>query len=180
MQMDSREKEILALLFASGSPVSPNRMAAALSDEEPLIRNLTLHLKAVLEDEDFPIRIISLNGSFQLCTAEKYTPCIKRLLNSKRNSPLSQASLEVLAAVAYNEPVTRAYVEQVRGVDCAAILNSLVEKELIEEAGRLDLPGRPIAYKTTENFLRTFGMESLSQLPEIEENNNSKEGGEAI
>ena len=180
MLKDRLEKAILALLFASGSPVTPKRLAEALDIEEPLAKNLTLGLKAMFEDEDFPLRIISLNGSFQICTDERYTPAVKRLLNSKRNAPLSQASLEVLAAVAYNEPVTRAYVEQVRGVDSSAILNSLVEKELIEEAGRLDLPGRPIAYKTTENFLRTFGLESLSQLPDIEEKNDPTEGGEAV
>ena len=162
---DNYDKLIMALLFASGEPVSTLKLAQAMEIEEQTAHGLILRLKEKLEDEDFPLRVIALGNQFQLATHKKYTPAIKVLLNNLRNVPLTQASLEVLAAIAYNEPVTRAYVEQVRGVDSSSIVSSLVEKELLQEAGRLDLPGRPIAYKTTPNFLRIFGLETLDDLP---------------
>ena len=166
---DRYEKTLLALLFASGEGVSPAKIAEAMKIDENLALSILLKLKRELEEEDFPLRILNLEGNFQLCTDRSYTPVIKALLSSRRNSPLSPASLEVLAAVAYNEPVTRAYIEQVRGVESSKILSSLVDKELLCEAGRLDLPGKPISYKTTPNFLRTFGLESLKDLPPIDE-----------
>lgn len=179
MLHDRNEKTLLALLFASGEGVSPAKIAEAMEIEESLALSILLKLKEEFENEDFPLRILNLEGNFQLCTDKSYAPNIKALLSSRKNSPLSSASLEVLAAVAYNEPVTRAYIEQVRGVDSSGILTSLVDKELLCEAGRLDLPGRPIAYRTTPNFLRTFGLESLKDLPSIEEDEeNLKKVGE--
>lgn len=89
------------------------------------------------------------------------------MLSQKRSTPLSQSAMEVLAIIAYNQPVTRAFVEQIRGVDSSSAVNSLVVRDLVEEAGRLELPGRPIAYRTTANFLRCFGLQSLDELPDI-------------
>jgi segregation and condensation protein B len=112
-------------------------------------------------------QLVRLDDSYQLITRPEYAPDVKAALAITRSATLSQAALEVLAVVSYNQPVTRSFVEQIRGVDCSAVMNSLVEKHLIEEAGRLELPGRPISYRTTDVFLRSFGLESLEQLPEI-------------
>ncbi len=176
---DSSEKTLLALLFASGESVSIKKIAEAMEIDESLALKTADRLKKRLEEENFPLKILRLEDSFQLCTDKSYSRQIGRLLSSRKNSPLSPAALEVLAAVAYNQPVTRAYIEQVRGVDSSKILTSLVDKELLCEAGRLDLPGKPIAYKTTPDFLRIFGLESLKELPLIDEEQKSlKEAGE--
>ena len=111
----------------------------------------------------------------QLCTKTEFEPYIRRAFEIKRNAPLSQAALEVLAIIAYNQPVTRAFAEQVRGVDSSGVISTLVEKGLIEEAGRLDLPGKPIAYRTTPLFLRSFGLESLEDLPPVADEAETEE-----
>ena len=113
-----------------------------------------------------------------MCSQKEYIDVIRALLELKKNTPLSQAALEVLAIVAYNQPVTKAFIEQVRGVDCSGVIRSLSEKALIEEAGRLDLPGRPLLYGTTENFLRCFSLESLENLPELPEKEKVSDGSE--
>ncbi len=159
------EKTLLAVLFAAGEPVAPERIAAALEVETTDVQRLLQHIADELDDTDFPLQVQVLGGQYQLTTRPRDTESIRRVLAERRNTPLSQAALEVLAAVAYNQPVTRAYVEQVRGVDSSATVSSLVEKGLLEEAGRLEVPGRPIAYRTTPVFLRTFGLSSLEDLP---------------
>ncbi len=159
------EKTLLAVLFAVGEPIAPERIAAALELDAADVRRLLDHIADSLEERDFPLEVQRLGGQYQLTTRPRDTDAIRRVLNERRNTPLSQAALEVLAAVAYNQPVTRAYIEQVRGVDSSGTVASLVEKGLLEEAGRLELPGRPIAYQTTANFLRTFGLSSLEDLP---------------
>ena len=113
------------------------------------------------------ITLLSLNGSYQLATKEELATFIKAALEIKKNSVLSPAAMEALTIVAYNQPVTKGFVEHVRGVDSSGVVNSLVDKGLLAEAGRLDLPGRPIAYKTTDNFLRCFRLASLDDLPPI-------------
>ena len=159
------ESAVLAVLFAVGEPLAPSRLAEALETKEEGVRSLLEHLRDTLEAQAGAFQILNLNGQYQLATREEHTGLIRRVMNQRRSVPLSQAALEVLAAVAYNQPVTRAYVEQVRGVDSSSIIASLVEKGLLEEAGRLELPGRPICYQTTPNFLRTFGLSSLEELP---------------
>lgn len=159
------ESAVLAVLFAVGEPLAPSRLAEALETKEEVVRSLLEHLRDTLEAHAGAFQILNLNGQYQLATREEHTGLIRRVMNQRRSVPLSQAALEVLAAVAYNQPVTRAYVEQVRGVDSSSIIASLVEKGLLEEAGRLELPGRPICYQTTPNFLRTFGLSSLEELP---------------
>jgi segregation and condensation protein B len=170
------ENRLMAVLFAAGEPISLQRLALALEMDAETVRKLTERLRGQLEEEDGALVVLRLEDHYQLAARERYTPLIRKVLTERRNTPLSQASLEVLAAVAYNQPVTRAYVEQVRGVDCAGIITSLTEKGLLEEAGRLELPGRPITYRTTANFLRTFGLTSLADLPPIEQLADTPDG----
>ncbi len=135
-------------------------------DEEAAVAVLE-SLKTKYEKFESSIEILRLENQWQLCTKKEFEPYIRGAFEIKRNAPLSQAALEVLAVIAYNQPVTRAFAEQVRGVDCSGVISTLVEKGLIEEAGRLDLPGRPISYKTTPLFLRSFGLESIEDLPPV-------------
>ncbi len=159
------EKTLFAVLFAAGEPMPLRRLADALELETEDLRRLLRNLSQELEDTDFPLRLLDLDGQYQLATRPRDSEAIRRVLLERRSAPLSQAALEVLAAVAYNQPVTRAYIEQVRGVDSTATVTSLTEKGLLEEAGRLEVPGRPITYRTTPAFLRTFGLSSLEDLP---------------
>lgn len=120
-----------------------------------------------LEQDKYPVEIRRFEDSVQLCTRLGFEKQILKALDTRRNSTLSQAALEVLAIIAYNQPVSRSFIEQIRGVDSSSIVSSLLEKALIEDAGRLDLPGKPIGFRTTDVFLRCFGLSSLSELPEI-------------
>lgn len=159
------EQTLMAVLFAVGEPISPEKIASAFDVSAESVKSLLEHLKDTLDTQNGALQILYLGGQYQLVTRPEYTPDIQKVMQERRNVPLTPSTLEVLAAIAYNQPVTRAYVEQVRGVDSSGIISNLVEKNLIEEAGRLDLPGRPIAYKTTAHFLRTFGLSSLDELP---------------
>ena len=124
-------------------------------------------MKDRYEQESSGLLLVELEDSFQLCTKPEYASVVKQTMELRRNTPLSNAAMEVLAIIAYNQPVTRAFVEQVRGVDSSQTVLNLVEKGLVEEAGRLDIPGRPISYRTTQGFLRNFGMKSLEELPPL-------------
>lgn len=159
------EHKIEAILFAAGEPVELERLALALEIELPAARQQAESLAARLDREESPLQVLLLEGKYQLATRPAYAPVIRAAMELKRQQPLSQAAMEVLAIVAYNQPVTRAFVDQVRGVDSTGVMASLVEKGLVEEASRLELPGRPIAYRTGDVFLRTFGMSSLQELP---------------
>ena len=139
---------------------------------------LILELMDDYEKQERGIRIIKLNKSYQMVSAKKFAPEIRKVMDLRRNTPLSQAALEVLAVVAYNQPVTKAFVEQVRGVDCSGVIGSLTTKGLVEEKGRLELPGRPLLYGTTENFLRCFNISSLDELPPLPEGDEDKESEE--
>ena len=167
MELEQYEKMAEAILFAGGEPVEQKTVAAAIElDEEAAVAVLE-SLQAKYEKMESSIEVLRLDTQWQLCTRKEYETYIRSAFEIKRNIPLSQAALEVLAVVAYNQPVTRAFAEQVRGVDCSGVISTLAEKGLIEEAGRLDLPGKPIAYKTTPLFLRSFGLTSLDDLPPI-------------
>ena len=155
---------IEALLFASGEPISLDRLSEASGIEPETVVKLIDRLERKYNVSDSAIRVLRLENSYQLSTREEYAPYIKRAMENKRQARLSPAALEVLAVVAYNQPVTKAFVEQVRGTDSSGVINTLVERELLYEAGRLELPGR---YKTTDNFLRCFKLESLAQLPSL-------------
>ena len=167
MNVNELQGAIEAVLFASGEPVSLQRLSEALEVEKKIILQLIHALNDSYEKNENGIYIAVMDNQFQMCSKIKYAPYIKKILDIKRNVPLSQAAMEVLAVIAYNQPVSRSFVEQVRGVDSSGVMTTLQEKDLIEEAGRLDLPGRPISYKVTANFMRCFGLNSLKQLPPL-------------
>lgn len=158
-----------AMLFAAGDPVDPSKIAEVLDiDVENVIKMLG-HLQAVYDERNGGLSVIRIDGKYQICTREEFGEQVRGLLEIKKNTPLSQAAFEVLAIVAYNKTVTRSFIEQIRGVDCSGPVASLVQKGLIEEKGRLDLPGRPLVYGTTDRFLRCFSLNSLDDLPELPE-----------
>ena len=154
-----------AILFASGVPV-PLETISRAPEQKPKQTQLILEeLIREYSSEEYGIKIVRLEDSYQMCSKKEYGEYIRRVMDIKRNAPLSQAAMEVLAVIAYNQPVTKAFIEQVRGVDCSGVVGSLASKGLIEEKGRLELPGRPLLYGTTDNFLRCFQIESLDELP---------------
>lgn len=170
---------IEAILFASGASVELSRIASALEITEKQALEKTEELINDYNSADRGIMIIRLKDSFQMVSRREYAPQIRTVMDLRRNTPLSQAALEVLAVVAYNQPVTKAFVEQVRGVDCSGVIGSLTQKGLVEEKGRLELPGRPLLYGTTEHFLRCFNISSLEELPPLPENDGESKEAEA-
>lgn len=156
-----------AILFASGEPLEMEKAAEAMGISFDDVFSLYEELNKKYSDENSGLSVLKLKNRLQLCTKKEYHTYVKNVLEIKRNAPLSQAAFEVLAVIAYNQPVTKSFIEQVRGVDCSGVVSSLCEKGLIEEKGRLDLPGRPLLYGTTDSFLRCFELSSLSDLPPI-------------
>ena len=175
--MEERELKnaVEAVIFASGTPVELSKIAQGL--KIGMLQAMTICDGLVEEyaKAERGIRIVRLNNSYQMCTVEKYADIIRDVMDIKRNTPLSQAAAEVLAVIAYNQPVTKAFIEQVRGVDCSGVVSSLVSRQLIEEKGRLELPGRPLVYGTTEHFLRCFNISSADELPPLP---NEEQGDE--
>lgn len=169
--METREYQaaIEAILFASGEPVPVSRLAQALELEESEVQYLAEGLMERYRRQEGGIALRRLDDAYQLCSEAAYAPYVRKAMDIRRNTPLSQAAMEVLAVVAYNQPVTKAFVEQVRGVDCGAVLQGLMTKGLVEEKGRLELPGRPLLYGTTPHFLLSFGLTSLEDLPPLPE-----------
>jgi len=168
MDIQELSNTLEAVLFASGEAVESKRLCEALSTDITSLEEAVAVLETKYADNS-GIELLRLDSAFQLATKQEYAPHIKSVLEIKRNSALSPAAMEALTIIAYNQPVTKAFVESVRGVDSSGVVNSLVEKGLLCEAGRLDLPGRPIAYATTENFLRAFKLSSLKDLPPLPE-----------
>lgn len=156
-----------AVLFASGDPISIDRLSQTFELKPEEIEKYIKELETRLENSASGFYVVRLENTYQLVTREEFAPYIKKAFDIKRRTPLSPASLEVLAVIAYNQPVTRAFIEQVRGVDCSGVVSTLVEKGLIEERGRLELPGRPLLYGTTKTFLRSFSLNDLSDLPPL-------------
>lgn len=173
---------IEAVLFSGGEPVGIAQLSRALSSEPETVEAAAELLADRLDRCGSGIKLIRLDNSYQLATREEYEEYIKTAFDMRRRTPLSQAALEVLAVIAYNQPVTKSFVEQVRGVDCSGVMSTLVEKNLIEERGRLELPGRPLLYGTTKNFLRCFSISSLSELPPLpgKETGTEPEMGEQL
>ena len=167
MEIKEYKAAMEAVLFASDEPVSLSRMAEALELDTETALRLLEDLVNEYGMRGGGLRILKLDNSYQMCSSTDYAQPVRRALDLRRNTPLSQAAMEVLAIVAYNQPVTRAFVEQVRGVDCGAVMQGLSAKGLIEERGRLELPGRPLLYGTTADFLRCFGISSLAELPPL-------------
>ncbi len=167
MEINKLKANLEALLFACGEPVELDRLAKVMEIDKATLIKVANSLAADLNDENRGIILTEIDGRYELSTKEQYQSSIRELLMIKRDAPLSQAAFEVLAIIAYNQPVTRGFVSGVRGVDSDGSVVNLVEKGLVEEAGRLELPGRPIAYKTTDQFLRCFNISHLSQLPPL-------------
>jgi len=158
-----------AILFASGEPVEVSRIAQALELDADVISGALWELSRSLDERGSGICLLRLGSKYQLCSRTEYAQQVRNVLDIKKNAPLSPAAFEVLAVVAYNQPVTKAYIEQIRGVDCSGVVATLCQKGLLEEKGRLDLPGRPLLYGTTPDFLRCFCLSSLADLPELPE-----------
>ena len=159
-----------AVLFAMGEPIEIERLCVALELDEIVVSDVLSQLQEKYESDEYGICLLKLDNKYQICTKQKYADNIRSVIEVKKNAPLSQAAFEVLAIIAYNQPVTKAFVEQIRGVDCGGVISSLCQKSLIEEKGRLDLPGRPLIYGTTAEFLRCFCISSLDELPPLPEN----------
>ena len=162
---------IEAVLFAAGHPVTYSKLAQVLETTAGVIKKIAHDYSEEYNKEysSVPkgIMMLCFDDSCQLCTREQYGMQIREALGIKRGGNLSQSSIETLAVIAYNEPVTRAFVDTVRGVDSSYAITTLSEKNMIEPCGRLDVPGRPILYRTTSDFLRVFGIDSLEELPEV-------------
>ena len=168
--IQSIEGAIEAILYAAGYPVKYEKIAEVLGLDLRNTKTLIKHMseKYNSDNSEHGIALLTFDETCQFCTKEQYAPYIREALGIRRGGNLSASSMEVLAIVAYNQPVTRTFIDQVRGVDSSYAVNSLIDKALIEACGRLDAPGRPMLYATTEKFLRVFGLRSLSELPETE------------
>ena len=169
-QIKSIEGAIEAILYAAGYPVKYEKIAEVLGLDVNNTKTLISHMADSYNSESSKrgILLLTFDDTCQFCTKEQYAPYIREALGLRRGGNLSASSMEVLAIVAYNQPVTRSFIDQVRGVDSSYAVNSLIDKALIASCGRLDAPGRPMLYATTEKFLRVFGLRSLSELPETE------------
>ncbi len=156
-----------AVLFAGGEPMSIERFSQVFDITPEKVVEVMELLAKKMKKNGSGLELLRLENTYQLATKAEYADYIKKAFDMRRRTPLSPAALEVLAVIAYNQPVTRSFVEQVRGVDCSGVLTTLIEKELIEERGRLELPGKPLLYGTTKTFLRCFNISDLSELPEL-------------
>ena len=165
----SQRAIVEAILFASGDPIPLSRLADASGMDEKQLPGLLNGLNQHDAADGHALQVLLLENTAQLCTREPYAPYIQAALEQKRTLPLTPAALEVLTIAAYHQPVTKRFISHVRGIDSSALVNTLVERELLEEGERLDLPGRPLAYRTTDAFLRCFGLSSLKDLPPLPE-----------
>lgn len=157
-----------AMLFAHAEPVEVARLADALRISPRETEELLKNLQKQYDEKESGFALMRFGTDrWQMTTRPYYGEMVKRILDTRRNAPLSPAALEVLAVIAYNQPVSRSFIEQVRGVDSSSTVTKLLEKGLIEEAGRLDLPGKPVAFQVTDNFLRVFGLGGLQDLPPL-------------
>ena len=169
-ELKNIEGAIEAILYAAGYPVKYSKLSEVLGLDVHNVKTIVEHMSEGFNSDKSKrgISLLVFEETCQFCTKEQYAPYIREALGIRRGGNLSASSMEVLAVVAYNQPVTRSFVDQVRGVDSSYAFNSLIDKALIEACGRLDAPGRPMLYVTTEKFLRVFGINSLSELPATE------------
>lgn len=158
---------IEAILFAAGDSIPIDRLSLILGTPEDEVSLIARELAEKYEREERGMRVLRLDDRLQMCSAPEYAPYITRALEQRKPPMLSQPALETLAVVAYFQPVTRAYIDQVRGVDSSYTVGVLAERGLIEACGKLDVPGRPSLFRTTDVFLRTMGIENLSELPPL-------------
>ena len=175
MEIRDIEGALEGILFAAGEPVSVERIAGVLAVDKDLVLDVAARLADKFSFERRGIRLVKFDNLLQLCSAPEYADYIRMALETRKPPQLTQPALEVLAIVAYFQPVTRAYIDQVRGVDSSYTVSILNDRGLIEPCGRLAVPGRPVLYRTTNAFLRTFGVESIAELPELPEINSDEE-----
>ncbi len=168
MEATELEHIIEAILFAAGEPVQTQRLAFAAECDTDEIDTAAKRLMDRLSYERRGVRVVKLENAYQMCSSSEMSAYITKALETRKPPKLSASQLETLTIIAYYQPATKAYVEQIRGVDSTYSVGALLNKHLIEESGRLNVPGRPILYRTTPDFLRTFGLTSLDELPEIE------------
>ena len=177
LTLEEKKRILEAVLFAAGHPVTFKKLSEVIGIGEKEVARIVAEYSAEYESCGLPrgIQLLQLGNACQLVTKEVFAPYIKEALGVKDGGNLSKASLETLAVIAYNQPVTRAYIDQVRGVDSAYSLGVLTDRDLITEMGRMDVPGRPRLYGTTEVFLRVFGLSDISELPPL-----ALAGGEGV
>lgn len=168
------KSSIEAILFAAGESVPVARLSLILEVNESEIETAAGEMAEAYIEQGRGIRLLRLDKSLQLCSAPEYAELISKTLEQRKPARLSQAALETLAVVAYFQPVTRSFIEQMRGVDSSYTVSVLEDRGLIEVGGRMDVPGRPLVYKTTDVFLRTMGVSELSQLPSLPDMNSSE------
>ena len=171
MEQSELQRILEAILFAAGEPVEISRLADSLEVDESDVETALDALANELAFNRRGIRILKLERGYQMVSSGEMADYVTKVLETRKPPKLSSSQLEALTIVAYYQPATKAMVEQIRGVDSSYSISALMNKKLIEEAGRLNVPGRPILYKTTPDFLRTFGLSSLGELPEIEKVN---------
>jgi segregation and condensation protein B len=168
--MTEEEKKLCAMteavLFAAGEPVETSRLAQVLGISEQETLEIIQKLIQRYAETESALQILHLERAWQIAVRQEYAPVIRTAMESRRMQPLSNAAMETLTIIAYNQPVSKGFVERVRGIDSSSVVNSLADKGLIEEAGRIDVPGHPIGYRTTDLFLRVFGLHSLEELPD--------------
>ena len=165
MSIEKTEAAIEAILFTMGESVEAEKIAVAIEHDVDTTVKIIHNMMDKYENEDRGIKIIELEGSFQLCTKEEYYDNLIRICSQPRRYTLTDAALETLSIIAYKQPVTKIEIEKIRGVNSDRSVNKLVELELVKEVGRLDAPGRPLLFGTTEEFLRSFGVHSIDDLP---------------
>ena len=175
MEINKMESIIESVLFAAGDAVEIEKLCDILDVDTKNLCLVVENLAEKYEKEKRGIMIIRLEDSYQMCTRPDYKDYISRLMEPKKGQNLSNAALEVLSVIAYRQPVTKSYIENIRGVSSDYVVSRLVERGLVEEVGRLDAPGRPMLFSTTEEFLRCFNLEALKSLPDYEEIRNSGE-----
>lgn len=168
MEQNELQRAIEAILFAAGERIETARLAMALEADEKDVEQAADALAGVLAYERRGIRILKLDKGYQMVSSGEMADYVTKALETRKPPKLSSSQLEALTIIAYYQPATKAMVEQIRGVDSSYSISALMNKKLIEEAGRLNVPGRPIQYRTTPDFLRTFGFETLEELPPIE------------
>ncbi|WP_411167901.1 SMC-Scp complex subunit ScpB [Clostridium sp. MB05] len=166
---------IEGLLFVSGEPLTIKELSNSIEASPKVISSILNEMISEYEDEKRGIKLISINGEYQLVTKAENGEYIQKLLKKNKRQSLSQASLESLSIIAYKQPITRVDIDEIRGVKSESALQKLLEKDLIKEVGRLEVPGRPILFGTTEEFLRQFGLKELKELPSLDLYSDSEE-----
>ncbi|MBQ2936682.1 MAG: SMC-Scp complex subunit ScpB [Lachnospiraceae bacterium] len=167
MEKQQAKAVLEAILFTMGESVEVDRLAAVIEEDKKVTKELLLQMKQEYEERDGGVTLIELEDSFQMCTKGEMYEYLIKIAKTPRKYVLTDTLLETLSIIAYKQPITRVEIEKIRGVSCDHAVNRLVEFGLIAEVGRMDAPGRPLLFGTTEEFLRSFGVKSLEELPEL-------------